>query len=638
MSLGLDLLSDITWFEKYARYMPDKQRREVFDETVDRVESMMIRNVADKDFQTNMKIIDKIKWAYSHVRRKNLLGSQRCSQFAGAAIEQNNARMFNCWYDKVDHPKVFSEFVFILLSGGGVGFSCRRRHVEKLPPLKHPNLLLEPYVYQVQDSIEGWADAVDMLINCYMNGGVEGGRRVVFDWSKIRPEGTPLKTSGGRAPGPKAIALALAQMEGLLMNVPTGTKLRPIHVHDLICMAAGAIKAGGIRRSALISLFDHDDDEMINCKSGRWWADAKWRENANNSACFEDADKEVALAKFKSFWDKAKVTNSGDPGFVKVGLDDGTNPCAEIGLHPGQACNLVEINGSHIKCQQDLDEFAQAAAIVATCQAKFTNFHYLRPHWKETTDREALIGVSITGIVAMPKDLDLDRAANIVQDTNREFAALIGINPSARCTTVKPAGSTSCVLKTASGIHDWHYRYFIRHSKISKSNPFYKFLAEKCPALVVDDVFRPTEEAYIAYPIAIDDHESASNETSPIEFLERVKKYSLEWIKPGLRYGDIENNVSCTVNIRPDEWDEVGQWMVDNWDHFKAISFLPSFEMNEAMLAAYPQPPFKSITKEEYEARSAMLVPIDLREFIEANDETKLQGELACAGGQCEIP
>lgn len=628
-----DMQSKLTHFDKYARFIESKQRREVFEETVDRSKKMMLSNLASsEDLSKNFKIAEKINWAYSFVYDKKVLPSMRNLQFAGAAIEKNHARMYNCWYAPISDDRTISDMVFLLLSGGGCGYSVRKRHVSQLPAINKPDQE-NVVVHVVEDTIEGWAEAVRIRLHNYWY----GGPKIEFDWSLIRPRGSLLKTSGGRAPGPEKIRESLKLMDDLLKQTVDGEKLSSLEVHKLVCMAASAVKAGGIRRSALICLFDYDDDEMTNCKTGNWYEHSLYLENSNNSACFEDKDEAVAIAKFRKFWAKASVTRSGDPGFVKAGKNDGWNPCVEVNLNPNQACNLTELNGRLIKTQEDLNRFAQAAAIIGTCQAWFTKFHYISPKWQEATEKEALIGVGITGITdGEVLNLDLGEAANIVKNTNAEMADLLGINHSARCTVIKPSGTTSCIFGCASGIHDWHYRCFVRHVGLSKDTVLYKFLAEKVPGLVVDNVMKPGE-AFIAYPVKIDSHIPVAGDLSPIQFLDRVKDVQKRWVLSGTRYGELRNNVSSTVTIGDDQWDDVRDWICDNWSSVSALSWTPKFETSPEMKAMYPQPPFMVITEKEYHDRLSKLNDFDLRELIEIDDQTALQGEAACAGGACEV-
>lgn len=970
---SLDLLSKITHFDKYARYRDDLKRREVYPETVDRSYQMMRNHVMNLDSFKNQDplvregFLKDLEEAYNSVHRKEILPSMRNMQFAGKAIERNHARIYNCWYATIVDQKVFSEIVFLLLSGGGVGFSVRGRHVGQLPTIKKTNGLK---VHYVEDTIEGWADAVDVLLGAYFN----GLEYPIFDYSLIRPEGAPLKVTGGKAPGPAKFAESMGMVQALLDKVVEEgqeRQLRPAEVHRIICMFAACIKAGGIRRSALISLFDYDDIEMIDIKSGEWWKTDLYLENANNSACFED-DPNLSLAeqefefkrRFRIFWERAKATKSGDPGFVRVGPDDGFNPCqpshapviikdkglatfgelnigdeiwsesgwtkvvnkwsngfkdvykyrtsagefigtsnhrivengvkievgqasgfdrlvgpqdakwnldpqfimdglvfgdgcakaecknpvyliigdddqdyftseishlikglhvnggskeynvstnvsvetmscrvwdrnipeyiwqssdsdrasflrglfsangsvvgnggrvtlkgtnkdmiydvqtilnslgirsyittnkskenefengtyicresydlnittdrvlfrdkigfiqkykqdkisdyvdsvyshprskttfeiketiylgkeevfditvdnethtywtsgtnvsncAEVNLWSFQACNLVEINGRLILSQSEYNRLARQAALIATVQASFTDFIYLSDRWKKQTEKEALIGVGITGISdGLMLELDSDEAANEVKAENARVAAILGINAAARTTVVKPSGSTSCVLATSSGIHKMHYRYFIRHARILKNSALYKFLKEKSPNLVVDNVFTPDTDAYIAYPVAVPEDVPVAGDFTAIQFLEEVKQVQNSWIKSGYNYGELHNNVSCTVTIGEDEWDEVCEWMCDNWTLIKAISWTPKFEQDEETRKVYPQPPFMFIDKEEYERRASLLQDIDLAELIEEEDATSLQGEAACAGGACEI-
>ena len=409
-----------------------------------------------------------------------------------------------------------------------------------------------------------------------------------------------------------------------------GDKLSPIEVHDMVCHVADAVLAGGIRRAALISLFNADDEEMIACKSGNWWETNPQRGRANNSAVL--IRHKVTREFFMDLWKRVELSNAGEPGiYLSNDKDWGTNPCCEIALRPFQFCNLCEVNASDIESQEDLNARVKAAAFIGTLQAGYTDFHYLRPIWKRTTEKDALIGVSMTGIGSgAVLGCNMKEAAKLVKQENERVAGLIGINKSARTTTVKPAGTTSLTLGTSSGIHAWHNDYYVRRIRVGKNEAIYTYLAEYHPELVEDEYFRPHDTAVISIPQKAPEGAIMRTE-SPFQLLDRIKKVHLEWVKPGHRSGNNTHNVSATVSLKADEWELAGEWMWENRDHYNGLSVLPYDG------GTYTQAPFEDITQEKYEEMLESLTNIDLTQVIELDDNTDLSGELACAGGACEI-
>lgn len=616
MDLSAQILSDITVHTKYARYKPELKRREVWREICERNMEMHIKKYP--------VLAEEIREVYEKfVVTKKILPSMRSMQFAGKPIEIAPQRIYNCAFLPVDDYRAFSETMFLLLGGSGVGYSVQANHVDKLPPIRKP---LKKRRYLVGDSIEGWADAVKALMSAYMLGKSDPQ----FDFSDIREKGAPLITSGGKAPGPQPLHDCLHNIRKVLNSVEDGAQLTPLQVHDIMCYIADAVLAGGIRRAALICLFDIDDEEMLACKSGNWWETDPQRGRANNSAVV--LRHKVTRRKFDELWNKIKASGSGEPGIYLTNSSEwGCNPCCEIALRAFQFCNLVEINMGNVADQEDLNERSVAAAFVATLQAGYTNFHYIRDIWRRTTEREALIGVSGTGIASgAVLDLDLQASAKLVLEENARVADIIGINKASRTTCVKPAGTTSCVLGTSSGIHGWHDPYFIRRQRIGKNEALYGYLIKNHPDIVEDEFFKPTQQAVISLPMkapedAIFRHEGAIN------MLERVKKFSDEWIKPGHRKGDNTHNVSATVYVDEHEWDEVGEWMWEHRDSYNGLAVLPYNG------GTYKQMPFETITEEEYLALKAHIEEIDLINVQETKDNTDLKGEVACAGGACEI-
>ena len=549
----------------------------------------------------------------------------RSMQFGGKPIEVAPNRIFNCAFMPIDDVRAFGEAMFLLLGGTGVGYSVQSHHVEQLPEIRKPSGK-RTYRFLVSDSIEGWADAVKALVMSYFR----GTSKLRFDFSDIRPKGSLLVTSGGKAPGPQPLKECLVRLEGILEAKENGDKLRPIEVHDMVCYIADAVLAGGIRRAALISLFSADDDEMIAAKAGRWFESNPQRGRANNSVVLMRHI--VTKEFFSGLWDRVRASGAGEPGFYfTFDKDWGTNPCCEIALRPFQFCNLTEVNVSNVDTQEEYEARVRAAAFVGTLQASYTDFHYLRSVWQRNTEKDALIGVSMTGIASgKVLDMDMKAAAKIVKEENVRIANLIGVNAAARCTCVKPAGTTSLTLGTSSGIHAWHSDYYIRRIRVGKSEPIYKYLEEFHPELVEDEYFRPHDTAVISAPQTAPDYAITRSE-SALELLERVKRVSTEWVKPGHRKGQNTHNVSATITIKEDEWDEVGEWMWENRGTYNGLSVLPHSEHS------YIQSPFEDCDTETYDRMMKSLVSVDLSNVLEYQDNTDLQGELACSGGSCEI-
>ena len=615
MNTSQSILSDITTYMKYARHIPEKSRREAWEEIVDRNKAMHLQKFP--------QLKDEIEEVYKMVYAKKVLPSMRSLQFAGKPAEINNARMFNCSFLPVDDFRSFSEAMFLLLSGCGVGFSVQSHHVDKLPEIKIPT---REKRYLINDSIEGWADAVHMLMKAYL----KGGSRPRFDFRDIRPKGEQLVTAGGKAPGPEPLKEVLFQVQLILERKQSGEKLTPLECHDILCHLADAVLSGGIRRAALISLFDFDDEEMLTCKFGSWWENSPQRGRANNSAVV--MRHKITEDEFMKLWEKVEASNAGEPGFLfSNDKDYGTNPCAEIALRPYQFCNLCEINATDVVDQDDFNARSKAAAFIGTLQASYTDFHYLRDIWKKTTERDALLGVGITGIASGKLDkINLKQGAKAAKDENERVAKLLGINKAARVTTVKPSGTSSLVLGCSSGIHAWHDNHYIRRIRVGKNEAIYTYLSIYHPELVEDDIFKPTQQAVISVPQA-SPSSAITRAESTFDLLERTKRFNLEWVRAGHRKGENHNNVSCTINVKQGEWAQVGQWVWNNRDTYNAMSFLPED------LGTYKQAPFESITEEQFEKLSVNLHTIDLRNVVEMADNTNLVDQQACAGNNCEI-
>ena len=616
MNVEQSILSDITVYMKYAKFRSELNRRETWEELVDRNKEMHLKKFP------NLK--NEIEEAYKFVYDKKVLPSMRSMQFAGKPVDINNARIFNCSYLPIDDIASFSEIMFLLLSGCGVGYSVQQHHIEELPEVRKP---LKSKRYLVGDSIEGWADAVKVLIKSYLR----GGPLPLFDFRDIRPKGAQLITIGGKAPGPEPLKITLVHVQAILDRKKDGEKLTSLECHDIICHLADAVLSGGIRRAALIALFNLNDEEMLTCKFGNWWEDNPQRGRANNTAVLIKSKIEKDV--FLDLWKKIELSNSGEPGFIfSNDKDAGTNPCAEINLKPNQFCNLCEVNASTVESQEDLNARVKAASFIGTLQASYTDFHYLRDVWKKTTEKEALLGIGMTGIASgAVLNYSLKEAAKIAVEENARLAEVIGINKAARVTCVKPSGTTSLVLGTSSGIHAWHDDFYLRRIRIGKNEALYTHLSIHHPELLEDDFFKPNIQAIVTIPQRAPEGSITRPKETAIELLERIKKFNKEWIKPGHRKGSNMHNVSATVNIKQDEWPTVGEWLWENKEYFTALSFLPED------LGTYTQAPFETITEEQFKERIGHLHSLDLSKVIEFTDETALQDQAACAGGACEV-
>ena len=618
MDISQKILSDITVYMKYAKYLPEQKRRESWEDLVTRNRDMHIKKYP--------MLKDEIIKNYEFVYNKKVLPSMRSLQFGGKPIEISPNRIYNCCYAPIDHIESFSEIMFLLLGGTGVGYSVQKHHVEKLPEIRKPKAERKRR-FLISDSIEGWADAVKILLKSY-TGDITSTPE--FDFSDIRPKGARLITSGGKAPGPQPLKDCLHNVKKILERKEDGDKLSSIEVHDMVCFIADAVLAGGIRRAALISLFSADDDEMIACKSGNWWEANPQRGRANNSAAL--LRHKITKEFFDDLWKRIELSGSGEPGIYFTNDKDwGTNPCCEIALRPYQFCNLCEVNVSNIESQEDYNERVRVAAFIGTLQAGYTDFHYLRDIWKKTTEKEALIGVGMTGIGSgVVLNFDMKEGAKVVKEENSRVAAIIGINQAARTTTVKPSGTSSLVLGTSSGIHAWFNDYYIRRIRVGKNESIYNYLSIYHPELVEDEYFRPHDTAVISVPQKSPANSILRSE-SAIDLLERVKLVSKDWIKTGHRKGENTHNVSATISIKENEWDLVGQWMWDNKEYYNGLSVLPYDG------GTYIQAPFEDCTEEKYNLMMGYLTNIDLSLVVELDDNTDLSGEIACGANGCEI-
>lgn len=617
MEVDKQALSDITVFGKYAKYRNDLGRRENFAEIVQRNKEMHQRK-----YPQLSKDIDEVYNEF--VLTKRVLPSMRSLQFGGRPIELAHNRIFNCAYMPAEDYHFFPELMFLLLGGTGMGYSVQSTHVDKLPLVKEPSSRAF-HKFQVQDSIVGWSDAIKVVAKAFLT----GGALPAFDYRDIREKGSELVTTGGHAPGPAPLKDCVENLV-VLFSKAVGRKLKPIEVHDAACIIADAVLAGGIRRAAMISLFDRTDEEMITCKSGNWWETHPYRARSNNSAVLIRG--EVTEAEFTALMKRVEESGCGEPGvYWNNNRDWGTNPCCEIALEPYQMCNLTEINAALVGNQSEFNDSTAAASFIGTLQAGYTDFHYLNPKWRETCERGALLGVSMTGIASKTvTELDMEEAANVAKEVNMAVADAIGINSADRVTTVKPAGTTSLVLGCSSGIHAWHNDYYIRRMRAGKDEELAQYMMRVAPELVEQDVM-VGHQVVLSFPQKAPEGACVRTE-SMFDLLERVKQVSGEWVANGHVVGSNKHNVSCTISVKDDEWKGLTEWMWENKNFYNGISVLP---FNGG---TYIQAPFEDCTKEEYERLLPFLNAINIDDVFEQDGSgVDLQSEVACSGNFCEI-
>jgi len=622
MNEASELMRDITQWLKYAKYIPELNRRETREETINRNLNMHLKSFSHLDSDTQTEIKDVYK---KYVLTGKVLPSMRSMQYAGKPIEIAPNSIYNCAYLPIDSVECFHEVFFLLLNGTGVGFSVQNHHVISLPEIRQPNKSRTRKIV-IQDSIVGWADAIKELFRSY-TGELTQTPRFIYD--DIRPIGTPLKTRGGKAPGPQPLRKCIVIIEGILQQMADGDQLTPLQCHDIICHMAEAVTAGGNRRAALISLFSANNAEMKTCKAGKFWDTNPQRQRANNSAVILRS--KVTKEFFNSLWKDIENSGTGEPGvYFTHDKDWGTNPCCEIALRPYQFCNLTEINASTIKNDEDLFTRVEAATILGTLQATYTDFYYLRDIWRTTTEKDALLGVSMTGIASTKMDsLDVTGAAHLAKKVNKEWASRLGINTAARVTCVKPSGTSSLILGTSSGIHAWHSKYYIRRIRISKDELIYNYLFMNHPELVADELENPNG-AVIEIPQVAPTNALTSESEDSFAFLERLKNMTIRWVNPGHNDGQNTHNISATVYIKEHEWDEIGEWMWLNRHYYNGLSCYPESSW-------YAQAPFERCDKITYEKMMSSLRKIDLTQIKEFEDNTSFSAEAACGGGACEI-
>ena len=610
------LLSDIVAFRTYAKYIPHLQRRETLQETVNRTMNQHLEKFP--------KLSNEITKAFSLVHELKIMPSMRSMQFAGEAINSNNARSYNCSFINITYQRAFSEILFLLLSGTGVGFSVQKRHVNQLSSIRKPK---EEGYFRVHDSIEGWSQSLDVLLDGYFNGGIKPD----FDFSGIRPKGSYLVTTGAKAPGPEPLRHMLSQVEKILIN-SIGRKLRPIEVHDLCCIIADCVLSGGIRRAALISLFDKSDDEMLKSKSGTWWEKSPWRARSNNSVVLHR--NETSKEEFDHILKMCEDSKAGEPGiFWTNDYELGVNPCAEISLNTNQFCNLTSINQTGVNSEKEFFKRVRAATIIGTLQASYTSFPYLSEKWRLQTEAEALLGVSFTGVadsVGFITPNLLREGAKLVLQTNEEIAKKIGINVAARTTCLKPEGTVSTIVGSSSGVHDRHAKNYIRRIRMNDSDPLAKYLKYTIPDLVEQDIFSESG-VVVSIPQESPKGSVTRDMTSALDMLKRANMYNTDWIKEGHRSGLNRHNCSLTISVRDDEWISLREEMWNTKDSYTGISLLPYDG------GSYQQAPFEDISETKYKEMEKLVKHIDLTKVKEIEDFTNRGETLACSGNVCEI-
>lgn len=702
-----DEIGNFVFTSKYARYDEKHSRRETWLEAVKRVEKMHLKKynfLSEKD-------LSEITWAFDHVREKHIVPSMRSMQFGGKPIEIQNTRMFNCAVRHIDSIRSFSEVFFLLMCGVGVGFGLSKRYLSRLPDLVDKSDRTGTVItYVVEDSIEGWADSVGVLLSCYMKNNSFTGRKIVFDYSRIRKKGEPIKTGGGKAPGHEGLKQSLKKIKALLDHIiedKQQTRLSSINSYDIIMHMADAVLSGGVRRSATIALFEHDDNLMINAKTnfnvskkigfehftnkkgekmweGRVVLDTQYggidkhkyevtlsdyeysemlcKQNVINWMHIEPqrarSNNSILLHRDKitqKFFNEVidKIQQYGEPGFVFT--DDErflVNPCAEVGFIPVtedgvcgvQFCNLVSMNGKHIDSVAKFKDYAKAATIIGTLQAGYTNFKYLGKTSKELTDEEALLGVSVTGLMENPDILlDPEIQAEVAQYTkkiNAEWSKKIGIKQAARITLVKPEGTTSLMLGTSSGIHPHHARRYFRRIQCNKDDNVYKHFKTYNEHATEPSIWSSTKSDDVAiFPLTISDKAMIKTDLTAIQHLNLILNTQKNWVLNGETENNtkkIHHNVSCTVIVDTNEWNEVIKFIFDNREYFTAVSFIP--KMGDKI---YKQAPNEAVATHEDEKIFNELINnwkrVEYTKLNEKDDTTELQKEVACAGGACEI-
>ncbi|RRJ94796.1 recombinase [Opitutaceae bacterium TAV4] len=676
-------LQDYIAISRYARYSPEKARRETWAEAVQRVRDMHLGHYTDKSLKdaalealsageitsddlARIGSLDTLHSAttaaFAAVERRETLPSMRSLQFGGEAILSKHARVYNCAFTYVDRLEVFREAFYLLLCGCGVGFSVQKHHVEKLPALAAIRFDAPSKIHVIEDTIEGWGDAIHEL----MLAAVEG-RLVEFDYSLIRPAGAPLRTSGGKAPGPEPLYRSLVHIKRIL-HAAEGRKLKTIEAYDILMWAAKAVLSGGVRRSATICLFSADDEDMINAKTGDWFEENPQRTASNNSAVIVRS--RATREEFDRLFEAQK--QFGEPGFYFVENEEyGANPCVEIGLHPSvtvdadaisrlrsygyqgqliegqtltgvQFCNLTTISSAAVDSPERFYQLCAHAALIGTLQAGYSDIRYLSPVSRLITEREALLGVSICGILDRPEILldreVLARGAATVKAMNAIVARAIGIRPAARTTCVKPEGTASLLLGTSSGLHPHHSQRYFRRVQANVHDPVFRHFKKFNPHMVEPSIYDPNGRTeVITFPVEGPAFGVYREDVSALNHLEYIHLVQKAWVQAGRRHEKfspgLHHNVSCTVTVAPHDWQAVADFIWENRHDFTGIALL-----QESGDKLYAQAPRESVTPEDVERWNALVhEPVDYTTLIESEDVTELKAVIACAGGACEL-
>jgi len=621
---------------RYARWMDDAGRRETWDETVDRYFNFMVKHLKENNnYSPPAALVQEMKDA---IVERSVMPSMRGVMTAGLALERDNVAGYNCSFLPVDSLRSFDEAMYILMCGTGVGFSVENLYVNKLPVVNE-HFESSNTVIVVEDSKAGWARAFRELLSLLWAGQIPA-----WDVSQVRPAGARLKTFGGRASGPEPLVGLFKFCIQILKNA-AGRKLRPLEAHDIMCKVGEVVVVGGVRRSAMISLSDLTDSEMAKAKSGAWWETDSQRALSNNSVAYKERP---LMSDFMSEWKSLYDSKSGERGIYNVKAaqtqaakygrrpDDihyGTNPCSEIILRPYQFCNLSEVVVREKDTAETLKRKVELATILGTWQATLTNFKYLRKIWKQNTEDERLLGVSITGQFGnelMSGKQGIDKLTQVLSDlrliavsTNEDMASQVGINPSAAITCVKPSGTVSQLTGVSSGMHPWHSEYYIRTVRGDKKDPLTRFLDESgVPA--EDDVMKPRDTTVFSFPIKAPKNSVLRDDLSAVQHLDIWLAYQRAWC---------EHKPSITVSVREQEWMDVGAWVWRYFDEVSGISFLPHSEHS------YRQAPYQECTKEEYEAavKGFPTIQWNMLSLYELEDTTTGTQDLACVAGSCEI-
>jgi ribonucleoside-diphosphate reductase alpha chain len=620
---------------RYARWVESENRRETWQETVDRYCNFMKDHlVLNYGYSPNAKIFDEVKEA---ILNHHIMPSMRALMTSGPALERDHIAAYNCSFIAVDSPRAFDEAMYILMNGTGVGFSVEQKYINQLPVIAESFFQTNTTIV-VDDSKLGWAKAFKELIALLYQGQIPN-----WDVSKVRPAGARLKVFGGRASGPDPL-VDLFKFTIETFRLAAGRKLKSIEAHDLMCKVGEVVVVGGVRRSALISLSNLDDFEMAKAKSGQWWEGNGQRALANNSAVYNSKPN---TAQFLREWRNLYESKSGERGIYNIdsvrkhidkfgrrdsSLVGGTNPCGEILLRPNEFCNLTEVVIEASDTKETLLEKVRLATILGTWQSTLTNFKYIRKTWKDNCEEERLLGVSLTGIYGNKitatngKALEalLDEMRDLSVSVNDKEAKSLNINPSVSITCVKPSGTVSQLTGVSSGIHPWYSEYYIRSVRADNKDPLTQFLKDSGIPFE-PDVMKPEATTVFYFPIKAPKNAILTKDLTAIDHLEMWKTYRTHWT---------EHNPSVTVNVEEDEWMRVGAWVFDNFDSIGGVSFLPAVEHS------YKQAPYQEVSKEEYESWLSKMpdsIRWDMLSLYETTDGTTGSQELSCVAGACEI-